>query len=377
MTEVSRFPSRPPIILALTMLATIATVVILGGLSRDAEASHWVSSDFFHLDKEGGLVAAVSGLILLATALHCFRLSPLKRWMGMGIVFGFMALDEVFAIHEHTEEWTGVFWQVLYLPIILLAVLVWLMCLLVMHNRLGSLLWIAGACFWAFSQSLEYLQWHQLRHLQPQIVLWEEMLEMLGSASWLLATSLLVREKAGGEDQRPQRSDDSNRALRPAPRHRDRFHMGVRQWLTAFLLVLTLLTGAALVFLPVGDELSAVVAWFREAGSGLGLPSFIDLTVWEIILNVVLFAVPTGLATLSWPRVPWWVWLLLAVLCSASIEIIQYIYLPRSAELKDFVANSSGAAVILLLIGTIRHLRRAPSQAVKPRRSIGSAPGPE
>ena len=63
------------------------------------------------------------------------------------------------------------------------------------------------------------------------------------------------------------------------------------------------------------------------------------------LLNVVLF-VPFGLlAAVSLPRVPWWVWVFLGCASSVSIEAVQWLMLPREADVWDVVANTAGAAV--------------------------------
>lgn len=123
-----------------------------------------------------------------------------------------------------------------------------------------------------------------------------------------------------------------------------------------------LLGVVAVVFLPVGWELNRFVVQLYYFGRTLGVPRFIGLDWYDVGLNMLLFAVPTALAALVWPRARRWVWILAVLAASSAIELVQYAALPRDASVWDVIANTAGAglAVLLVILGerAIRTLQR-------------------
>jgi hypothetical protein len=104
--------------------------------------------------------------------------------------------------------------------------------------------------------------------------------------------------------------------------------------------------GAVLVFAPgaslATEQVHRVARWLVEQG----LPYWWAYPVAEFSLNVALFVPGTFVAALVWRRVPWWQWVLAGLSVSLFIELAQYALLTsRTAQVKDLVSNSVGAAV--------------------------------
>lgn len=109
----------PPWAFAGAALAGILPIAVLGQIHRHDQGSHW------YLDNEDTLPAAFSGALLLAAAVLAVLVASLVSrgrfrsfWLGMGAVFAFMALDEVWTIHERLEGGTGADWQLFYVPVV-------------------------------------------------------------------------------------------------------------------------------------------------------------------------------------------------------------------------------------------------------------------
>lgn len=128
----------------------------------------------------------------------------------------------------------------------------------------------------------------------------------------------------------------------------------------------TLLAGAALVFLPLGWQINRfIVRLYYRLLSTFGWSPF-SIDGWAVALNVLLFLVPVFLAALVWPRIRWWLWTVLGVLASGTVELVQMAYLPREASFIDWVANGSGALLGALAAHFLTHaLGRASDSARK------------
>jgi hypothetical protein len=163
---------------------------------------HWGVPRLFDLDGERTAPAAWSGGLLAIAAFLALRVDaevPARpRWaLGLAVFFAFMALDEVVEIHERLEYWTGVDWEILYVPIALAGGIGWLLGVRACLRALpaSALLLGAGAAWWLFSQTLEALQWDggvKTADYMPMMYA-EEVGEMLGSGCFLLAMLALLR----------------------------------------------------------------------------------------------------------------------------------------------------------------------------------------
>jgi glycopeptide antibiotics resistance protein len=98
-------------------------------------------------------------------------------------------------------------------------------------------------------------------------------------------------------------------------------------------------------FSPTSDRQSAAVLWLGRLLSDLGFPSGItSFTRLEVIMNAVIIAPVTFLASLVRPAYGWRDWTALGFVAALTVEALQGLLLPgRHAALSDIVANTLGA----------------------------------
>jgi hypothetical protein len=194
------------------------------GVVGTAHATGLVSVPLFDLDKEGTVAQAYSGglLLLAAGAAYVAAQSgaPARRALLMiAGVLVYMSFDEVFRIHEAIDAAVDFDWQVLYLPILAVAVGGWLGVERILRGRrVEHALWIGGAACWGVAQLLEMLQWDgvvrpgsidgaelsaaEVEHALSQAsyllkMLPEELLEMSGSLMFAFVLARLAARYAG------------------------------------------------------------------------------------------------------------------------------------------------------------------------------------
>ena len=115
----------------------------------------------------------------------------------MAAILFFMGYDEAFEFHEELESRLEADWQMLYLPVALAFGAVWLAMLIrKLPAGLSRGLWVAGAASWFVAQTLEQIQWDGDRLVHEWMIVPEEILEMTGSALWLIALLVAVRALA-------------------------------------------------------------------------------------------------------------------------------------------------------------------------------------
>ncbi|MFC1662128.1 hypothetical protein ACFL3S_11885 [Gemmatimonadota bacterium] len=200
---------RTPLIdikhIALLLSGIIGAFAVFGCLAIPVEGDPDSPLRWFHLDRELTLAAFFSVVLLLSNCLLVFRLVRAEQLRSpalvLAAVFGFMGFDEGLKVHETLEHLVGFDWQILYLPIILIAGFGWAH-LLPTRRGLTRSLWFGGAVSWIVSQLLEAGQWgwwtNELGKSDHYNILMvsEELLEMIGSALLLLA--LFKRSWPGG-----------------------------------------------------------------------------------------------------------------------------------------------------------------------------------
>ena len=156
-----------------------------------------------NLDSEVSLATRFSSGLLWAGALWWVMVALTVRprsvalW-AWSLIMAWLALDEGSAVHEQLERWSGIDWQILYLPVMGLAAVVWLA--LVRRYRLDRgvvVLLVAAAAAWGTALMLELVQnWGgepvQAAIYNPTMIA-EEALEMIGSAVLLLAAILALQ----------------------------------------------------------------------------------------------------------------------------------------------------------------------------------------
>ncbi len=184
-----------PGVVLLAGLGVVAALGVLGAVT----AHHDLSSRWFDLDGEYNVPAAWSaGLLVAAGALAAVvgRRPAWRAATGLAVLFAFMGLDEAVAIHERLEALTGIDWQLLYVPVVLVGGVAWLA--LWRRGRTVARFrpaLAAGSAAWFVAQVLEKVQWHgdvKAAHYDLMMVL-EELLEMTGSLLFLIAVLLVAR----------------------------------------------------------------------------------------------------------------------------------------------------------------------------------------
>lgn len=199
---VSRTPV--PVIAVFSSLA-IVVLVVLGILQRVAYPL-W---ELANLDSELSVATGFSAA-LLWTASVCWLLVAitaqprlLAHWVWWPVL-AVLAVDEGYAVHERLERWSGIDWQVLYLPILTIASVAWLGVLRRYWSQRATrvLLW-AGATSWGGALALELVQnWGgspvSAAIYNPAMIT-EEALEMIGSTTLLIAAILALRRTTNRE----------------------------------------------------------------------------------------------------------------------------------------------------------------------------------
>jgi len=190
----------------------VAILLLLGILQRYRHPG-W---DLANLDAErsvakwfaAGLSWAAAGYWFLASATGRSRSRWTRIWWP---ALAWLAIDDGNAIHERLERWSGIDWQLLYLPILGIAGLAGLGVLL--HHRSDRTvlrLMLAGGAAWAIALLLELFQnWGgppiDWTFYSPMMIA-EEIIEMIGSALFVIAGLLVLRAPPGSvETDRSQR----------------------------------------------------------------------------------------------------------------------------------------------------------------------------
>jgi hypothetical protein len=192
---------------ALGLLAVAAVVGALGVVALD----HPLAMRRYDLDQEWSVPAAVSAVVVGAAGLVMLalwrRAAGGLAALGLGALFGFMALDEVVSLHERVGDALGVTWLLPYAPVVLAGGLGWLR-LVRRWDGLGPAraALVAGGLLWGASQVLEQLGTGGVGDRSVAHYAWylvaEEEGELLGSSAFLLAglaALLLTAPTAGSE----------------------------------------------------------------------------------------------------------------------------------------------------------------------------------
>ncbi len=188
--------------------STCLLLIVMGILNENASQSR-----LFDFDRELNAIAFFSSSLLIFTGFFLWDVgksiaSGSRIILILAAIFLFMGFDEFLKIHETLEKLSGINWQILYLPIILLAGIGWFRVLLCdgVSNRF---FWILGATCWAVSQLLEAAQWtwgeDEKASNYDTLMVIEESLEMLGSyffvlVVWRISRKLALLPPIGVED---------------------------------------------------------------------------------------------------------------------------------------------------------------------------------
>jgi len=177
----------------------------------------------FDLNKEQTFPATFSGVLLLAAGALALLNglvrsdSPTGRrwWFVLALVFAFLGLDEIAALHEAIQDRVNVWGQAFLAPVVLAGVYAWWVTLRQLRSEPpAGLLFLLGAGAWALSQAIdvgfnEHWGW---------TVIPEELFEMAGSALFGLALLVALRRLVAQEPA-PERAAPVQRAPErlPAP----------------------------------------------------------------------------------------------------------------------------------------------------------------
>ena len=121
---------------------------------------------------------------------------------------------------------------------------------------------------------------------------------------------------------------------------------------------------AWLVLSPSSTAADSVTLALSRLLQAAGAPAIlINIGLLEVLLNVWLF-VPLGVTlALVVPSLPWWMWALVGLTASSSLEAVQLLFLSaRTATLRDIAANTFGLIVGTLLVASWLRLHNAGAQ---------------
>jgi hypothetical protein len=201
---VSKAPVLAVAVISGVAIATLAAAGVLqrtafplwGAANLDSEASvaMWYSA---------GLLWAAAGCWLLVAV--TLRIRSRSAWVWW-LVLAWLALDEGNAFHERLERWSGIDWQILYLPIMAVAVVAWWGVVRHHLNEGASVtLLVGGALAWAVALVLELIQNWGGPPVKAAIyvpaMITEEVLEMIGSTVLLLSAIIALRRPAVRDEE--------------------------------------------------------------------------------------------------------------------------------------------------------------------------------
>lgn len=164
----------------------------------------------FDLDGERNAPAAYAAALWVCIALLAARLGrveearPAQIWSALSVPLLFVGADEFGEIHERLERITGVDWQILYSPLALVAVMLWVL----VGRRLrmlgaGFALFAVGTACGIASQAFEALEYaanDRRVAAFDELMVSEEMLEM--TAAVLVGLALLAALRVVCRDAR-------------------------------------------------------------------------------------------------------------------------------------------------------------------------------
>ena len=193
----AKVPTRPTAL----ALATVIAVLVAFGIAQRTAYPEWRAAN---LDHEASVATVFSASLLWAAAVAWLLVAATARsgsrslWVW-AVLLVWLALDEGNAFHEKLERWSGIDWQLLYLPIGVVGASAWwgLVRRFWTAQLVPVLLW-TGAGAWAVALLLELIQnWGgppvAAEIYNPTMIV-EEALEMVGSSLFLFAGLRILRE---------------------------------------------------------------------------------------------------------------------------------------------------------------------------------------
>ena len=187
--------SRVDVRALLVGLACFAVVFgILGAIvypgGGDLRAFDLNKEQTFPATFSGVLLLAAGGLALLNGLVRSGSASGRRWWIVLALVFAFLGLDEIAALHEAVQDRVHVWGQAVLAPVVFVGMYAWWVTLkrLWAEPPAGGL-FLLGAAAWIVSQGIDAaLNEHWGWTIVP-----EELIEMLGSALFGLALLVALR----------------------------------------------------------------------------------------------------------------------------------------------------------------------------------------
>jgi hypothetical protein len=174
--------------LLLTLFAIMGAIVYPGG--GDLRAFDVNKEQTFPATFSGLLLLAAGGLALLNGLVRAETASGRRWWVVLAIVFAFLGIDEIAALHEAVQDRIHVWGQATLAPVVLAGVYAWWVVLLrLREEQPAGTLFLLGAVAWIVSQLIDAA----LNEPWGWTVLPEELLEMAGSALFGLALLVALR----------------------------------------------------------------------------------------------------------------------------------------------------------------------------------------
>lgn len=203
--------SKVPIpVVAVVVGLAISVFVVLGILQRTA-FPEW---DAANLDSEGSVATGFAVALLWGAGFWWLLVAIVTRPVSPAIwmwwpVLAWLAIDEGTAIHERLERWSGIDWQLLYLPVMVFFGAVWWGVVL-RHRRQArvvTLLFFVAAA-WGVVLVLELVQNWGGPPVRAAIyvptMITEEAFEMIGTTVLLIAGILALRASVGATPESPE-----------------------------------------------------------------------------------------------------------------------------------------------------------------------------
>jgi hypothetical protein len=189
----------PVALVAVVSGVAISVFVVLGILQRVAFPD-WSAAN---LDSEVSVATWFSATLLWVAAFWWLLVAVTVRPWSLAIwgwwgVLAWLALDEGSAVHERLERWSGIDWQVLYVPLMgIAAVVLWgVFRRYRSQTRIAALL-VTGTATWIVVLVLELIQNWGGSPVRAAVyvptMITEEALEMIGSTVLLVAAMLILQ----------------------------------------------------------------------------------------------------------------------------------------------------------------------------------------
>lgn len=175
--------------LFLVLFAILGAIVYPGG--GDLRVFDLNKEQTFPATFSGVLLLAASGLALLNGLVRSQTPAGRRWWIVLALVFAFLGLDEIAALHEAVQDRVHVWGQATLIPIVIVGVYAWWITLRQLQSEQpAGMLFLAGAAAWVLSQGIDAV----LNEHWGWTIVPEELLEMIGSALFGLALLVALRQ---------------------------------------------------------------------------------------------------------------------------------------------------------------------------------------